>query len=138
MPLQVVGGLGKGGFAVVVRVAHEESGAHFAMKAVAKSGVGSRREQERLRTELRVMTEVSPSPFLLRCHSAFESQADIFFVMELVEGGDLFSHLVARVKRSGEGFTEAEARALLAEIVLGLEHLHLNGFIHRDVKVVVL
>ena len=72
---------------MVVRVAHEESGAHFAMKAVAKSSVGLRREQERLRTELRVMTEVPPSPFLQRCHSAFESSSRIFFVVDFIAGG---------------------------------------------------
>ena len=49
-------------------------------------------------------------------------------------GGDLFFHLTRRVD-TGAGFTEDEARVLLAEIVLGLEHMHKHGFIHCDIKV---
>lgn len=30
--------------------------------------------------------------------------------------------------------TEPEARGVLAEVCLGLEHLHEHGFLHRDVK----
>ena len=42
---------------------------------------------------------------------------------------------VQRVKATNRGFAEAEAQVLLAELVLGLEHLHKHHFVHRDVKV---
>lgn len=114
-----------------------------------------------MKLELKVMTDVEPSPFLQRCHMAFESKNDIFFVVssprnyialakvsekryiklmrtsfqvDFFSGGDLFGHLVQRVQKSKSGFTEAEARTLLAEVVLGLHHLHAHGYVHRDIK----
>lgn len=48
--------------------------------------------------ELRAMTEVPFSPFLQRCIAAFESATDIFFVVDLASGGDLFYHLASKVK----------------------------------------
>ena len=40
-----------------------------------------------------------------------------------------------RVKATSKGFAESQAQVLLAEVVLGLEHLHKHDFIHRDIKV---
>ena len=134
VPLRVVGGLGEGGFGTVVRVLHD-SGTTFAMKVVPKSTSPRSRDQDRLRVELLLMTELAPSPFLQRCHMAFESTTDVFFVVDFAAGGDLFAHLEIR-GRAGRGcFTDQESRVLLSEIVLGLMHLHTHGYIHRDIKV---
>jgi serine/threonine protein kinase len=81
------------------------------------------------------MTELPFSPFLQRCHMAFESPTDLFFVVDHVGGGDLFFHLVQRITEQGWGFSEGEARVLLSEAILALEHLHAHGMMHRDVKV---
>lgn len=135
MPLKVVGGLGRGGYAVVVKVEHTDDHTVYAMKVISKERAQSKREQDRLKIELHVMTEIEPSPFLLHCHMAFETSSRIFFVLDFVGGEDLFSHLVNCVKKGRSGFKEAEARVLLAEITVALEHLHSRGFIHRDIKV---
>ena len=71
----------------------------------------------------------------MKCHSAFETSGDVFFVLELVSGGDLFYHLTERFNATNFGFSEDETRILLAELVLALEHLHAAGFLHRDIKV---
>ena len=42
---------------------------------------------------------------------------------------------VRRIKATNSGFAEAVAKVLLAELVLGLEHLHAHHFVHRDIKV---
>lgn len=81
------------------------------------------------------MRDGPQSRFLTRCLAAFESATDIFFVCEYNAGGDLFNHMVRRMT-SGQGpFDEDAARTLLAEVTLGLVHLHSRGFIHRDLKV---
>jgi len=133
-PLTVIGGLGQGGFAVVVKVKHN-SGSHYAMKVIPKEKASGPKERESLKIELRVMTELAPCPFLQRCHMAFESRSDIFFVVDLIDGGDIFSHLVNRVHCQEKGFSESKVSTILAEVILGLQHLHEHGYIHRDIKV---
>jgi protein-serine/threonine kinase len=73
---------------------------------------------------------------LQRCHAAFESKIALFFVTDYQCGGDIFYHLSARSKAAAgkQGFLESEARILLAEVVLGIEHMHENKFVHRDIK----
>jgi len=133
--LRVTGGLGQGGYGCVVQVVHEVTGGTFAMKSISKARLNSSRDRQRLALELKIMTETQPSSFLNTCHAAFETTNDIFFVLDLVSGGDLFYHLAKRFNATNSGFVEDEARVILAEIVCGLGHLHTSGFIHRDIKV---
>ena len=84
--------------------------------------------------EFLFLTKLPSSPFLQQCRAAFESREALFFVTDMHDGGDLFFHLSVRGKEGKHGFSEKEARVLLAEVVVGLEFLHANLVIHRDIK----
>eukprot|EP00615_Pteridomonas_danica_P004464 CAMPEP_0114348636 /NCGR_PEP_ID=MMETSP0101-20121206/14861_1 /TAXON_ID=38822 ORGANISM="Pteridomonas danica, Strain PT" /NCGR_SAMPLE_ID=MMETSP0101 /ASSEMBLY_ACC=CAM_ASM_000211 /LENGTH=446 /DNA_ID=CAMNT_0001486669 /DNA_START=170 /DNA_END=1510 /DNA_ORIENTATION=- len=136
-PLVVVQGLGSGGYATVVEAVHNVGAASrsFALKVVAKSKLRKVQDRERLKLELLVMTETSPSAFVSRCYMAFESVTNVFFVTDHLKGGDLFYHLINQIEKTGEGFTESQAQTLLAEIAIGIMHLHKHGFLHGDIKI---
>lgn len=68
--------------------------------------------------ERKILMEVK-HPFLVGMHYAFQSPERIYFVLDYVNGGDLFYHLRKRIR-----FHEKEARFYAAEIILGLNHLH--------------
>jgi len=51
------------------------------------------------------------------------------FVMDYVNGGELFFHL-----QKDRKFPEERVRFYIAEIVCGLEYLHDNGVLYRDLK----
>jgi len=53
----------------------------------------------------------------------------LYFVMDFINGGELFYHLQKEHK-----FTPDRVRYYCAEIVLGLEYLHNSGVIYRDLK----
>jgi hypothetical protein len=67
------------------------------------------------------MTEVPFSPFLQRCWAAFESASDLFFVLDLASGGDLFYHLAAKVSPAS-----AERASKSQQNCKGLSMRHLN------------
>ena len=99
-PFVVTGGLGQGGYACVVKARHTESNGEFALKVVSKK-VGARiKDRKRLALELRIMSELPANPYLIRCHAAFESASDIYFVLDLFTGGDLFYHLAKHQETS--------------------------------------
>jgi serum/glucocorticoid-regulated kinase 2 len=66
---------------------------------------------------------------LIKLHWAFQSPDELFFVMDVCTGGELFYHL-SKLKR----LSEHAAKFYFAEILLGLEHLHSLNIVYRDIK----
>ena len=66
---------------------------------------------------------------LLRRFTTLQNETSIFFVMEYVSGGELFT----AIKRCG-GLNSNTARIYAAEIILAIEYLHHRNIIHRDLK----
>ena len=57
---------------------------------------------------------------------AFQTGGKLYLILEYLSGGELFMHL----EREGI-FMEDTASFYLSEIILALEHLHLQGIIYR-------
>ncbi|XP_075044068.1 protein kinase C theta type-like isoform X2 [Mixophyes fleayi] len=86
-------------------------------------------EEEKALVEKKVLEEACGSPFLLRGYLTFRTKDALCFVMEYACGGDLEQLLDRRGR-----LDISTATFYAAELVSGLQHLHLKGFIHRDVK----
>ena len=124
----VVGTIGKGSFGSVLLAEKKRTGGKFAMKVIDK---GSTVKQEQVRhvvQERRIMASVS-FPFLVRLEAHFQTKRSLCLVMEVVRGGELFSHL-----RSVGSFSEDKARFYLREILVSLDYLHSLGLVYRDLK----
>ena len=100
--------MGQGGYAAVLKAQHIETGEVYGLKVVPKGKLQKPRDRKRLALELQLMREMPPSPFLMQCHMAFESDADVFFCLDLVNGGDLFFHLVEQLNKTNWGFSEQQ------------------------------
>ncbi len=61
---------------------------------------------------------------------SFQTNDRLCFVMEYVNGGELFFHLSRE-----RVFSEERTRFYGAEITLGIEYLHTLGVVYRDLKV---
>lgn len=61
---------------------------------------------------------------------SFQTEDLLCFVMEYVNGGELFFHL-SRERL----FSEARTRFYACQIILALDYLHTRGIIYRDLKV---
>jgi serine/threonine protein kinase len=77
----------------------------------------------------RIVLEHIESPFIVKLHFAFQTPERLYFVMDFLNGGEMFYHL-----RKEGCFSEERTRFYAAEIILALEVLHKNGVIYRDLK----
>lgn len=62
-------------------------------------------------------------------HYAFQTETKLYFVIDFLNGGELFSYL-----RKERKFSEERTRIYTAELVEALSYLHANGIVYRDLK----
>lgn len=124
--------LGKGGYGKVFqvrKVTGQDAGTIFAMKVLRKASiVRNQKDTAHTKAERNILEEVK-HPFIVDLIYAFQTGGKLYLILEYLSGGELFMHL----EREGI-FLEDTACFYLAEIILALEHLHLQGIIYRDLK----
>ncbi|XP_071834760.1 RAC-gamma serine/threonine-protein kinase-like [Apostichopus japonicus] len=120
--------LGKGTFGKVVLVKEKATGHFFAIKILKKEVIVAKDEVAHTLTENRVLQKTS-HPFLTGLKYSFQTRDRLCFVLEYVNGGELFFHLSrARV------FSEERTLFYGAEIICALYYLHQQNVIYRDLK----
>jgi serine/threonine protein kinase len=124
--------IGQGSFGKVLMVTKKDATAGndkvYAMKVLNKSTIIARNEVDHTKSEKSILMKLE-HPFLVKLHYSFQTPDKLFFVMDYINGGELFFHL-QRDKR----FSEDRVRFYAAEIVSGLDYLHSAGVIYRDLK----
>ncbi|XP_011644810.1 serine/threonine-protein kinase N isoform X3 [Pogonomyrmex barbatus] len=122
--------LGRGHFGKVILSQYRNTGEYFAIKALKKGDIIARDEVESLLSEKRIfeVANTTRHPFLVNLFACFQTEAHVCFVMEYAAGGDLMMHIHADV------FGEPRTVFYSACVVLGLQYLHENRIIYRDLK----
>ncbi|KAI8477753.1 RAC-gamma serine/threonine-protein kinase [Branchiostoma belcheri] len=120
--------LGKGTFGKVILVREKSNGGLYAIKILKKEVIVAKDEVAHTLTENRVL-QTTRHPFLTALKYSFQTKDRLCFVMEYVNGGELFFHLSRE-----RVFSEDRTRFYGAEIVSALDYLHKANIIYRDLK----
>jgi len=126
--------LGSGVAGEVHSAMHRETGQRVAIKTISKRKfLVNERSVTTTRREIDIMKKLSSldtsHPHVVDLYAVIETAANVYIVMELVEGGELFDHVVAR-----GAYTEAMAADVMRKMCHTLGFLHGQGVVHRDLK----
>ena len=70
-------------------------------------------------------------PNVVKLYEIYEDEDNIYLVMELMTGGELFDRVVDK-----EHYSEKEAADTIRPIVDAIKYCHSLGIVHRDLKVI--
>ncbi|XP_062997089.1 SNF-related serine/threonine-protein kinase-like [Elgaria multicarinata webbii] len=120
--------LGKGHFAVVKLARHVFTGERVAVKVIDKNKLDSGAAAQLLQ-EVRCMKLVQ-HPNVVRLYEVIDTQAKLYLILELGDGGDMFDHIM---QHEG-GLDEDQAKHYFAQIVHAISYCHRLHVVHRDLK----
>jgi len=126
--LDVIRTLGQGAFGKVKLVKHKTTGVFYALKAQSKVAIVENSLEEHVLMERDILNTLD-HPFILKLACSYQDDYYIYFVLELLIGGELFTYL-----RKLRNFPEPTMKFYVAGVILGFEHMHNKKIAYRDLK----
>lgn len=96
----------------------------YAMKSIHLGRVTDERYLRELKNEISALKALD-HPNIVKAIETFEHRKQIFIVMELCSGGDLYTR---------NPYAEAEAARITRSILSAISYMHSKNIIHRDLK----
>jgi NIMA (never in mitosis gene a)-related kinase 1/4/5 len=125
--------VGKGSFASVYKVERKSDNQTYALKRV-KIDKMSKKSLSDVLNEIRFLASVRHKHIVGFLEAFVENnEKELCIVMEYCGSGDL-AMKVERYKKRNQHIDEGVIWKYLGEVLRALNHLHLKGIIHRDVK----
>ncbi|KYR02704.1 cAMP-dependent protein kinase [Tieghemostelium lacteum] len=121
--------IASGSFGTAILCCHKQTGIYMCSKLVNKSRLIHQKQKEHLMNERSVMLSLN-HPYIVKLYATYNSKNYLFFMMEYLSKGDLFTFIHSHKMR----FHEDIIRHAIAEIIVAIEYLHQNDIVYRDLK----
>uniref|UniRef100_A0A8C1J3F8 Serine/threonine-protein kinase DCLK2 n=1 Tax=Cyprinus carpio TaxID=7962 RepID=A0A8C1J3F8_CYPCA len=118
--------IGDGNFAVVRECVERSTGREYALKIINKSKC--RGKEHMIQNEVSILRRVK-HPNIVLLIEEMDTYSELYLVMELVKGGDLFDAITSSNK-----YTERDASGMLYNLASAIKYLHSLNIVHRDIK----
>ncbi|KAM9468811.1 serine/threonine-protein kinase DCLK1b isoform 1-T1 [Clarias gariepinus] len=118
--------IGDGNFAVVRECVERSTGREYALKIINKGKC--RGKEHMIQNEVSILRRVK-HPNIVLLIEEMDTYSELYLVMELVKGGDLFDAITSTNK-----YTERDASGMLYNLASAIKYLHSLNVVHRDIK----
>ncbi|KAJ3415986.1 hypothetical protein HDV05_003583 [Chytridiales sp. JEL 0842] len=120
--------LGQGSYATVKEAIQIGTGERFAVKVISKKLMQGR--EHMILNEIDVLKRVSKGHRnIVTLHDYFETPNNLYLVMDLCTGGELFDRICER-----GSFYEEDAAEIIKTVLEAVAYLHDQNIVHRDIK----
>jgi calcium-dependent protein kinase len=121
--------LGRGTYGRVLRVTHRGTGRDYACKCINITRLEPR-QVSKLYSEISIMREMD-HPHIVRLREVFYTKRQLYAVMDLCTGGELFNLVT---ENPGDCASEAQIAQTVRRMLGAISYMHQHGIVHRDLK----
>ncbi|KAF0424523.1 kinase-like protein [Gigaspora margarita] len=122
--------IGEGGFGIVYSTTFQ--GTKYALKSLRKNLQLQEEDIKDFKRELDNFYKIKDHPNVIKFYGISRDSNDFLFVLQLADGGNLRDYLFGKHKDNFYEISWSELIQIANDIANGLNHLHDNGIIHRD------
>jgi calcium/calmodulin-dependent protein kinase I len=120
--------LGQGSYATVKEAVKISTGEKYAVKMISKKHMKGK--EDMILNEIEILKKISKGhPNVVTLHDYFETPNNLYLVMDLCTGGELFD----RICQVGY-FYERDAANIIRTTLDAVSYLHKLDVVHRDIK----
>ena len=125
---EIVQHLGCGGFSTVYLAKCQIDGNMCALKFIRKDSITTAKKIKMLENEKNILFSIDHEK-LVDLYYTFETKNYIVFGLEYCPNGNLYTFL-----QKMKTVSEEDAKFIIYQILEGLDYLHQNGILFRDIK----
>lgn len=119
--------LGEGGYAIVRKATSKKDDRKVAVKIAKRANIDAKSLME-IRREFDILKSLN-HPNIVKALGFYEEVENFYFVLEFMEGGELFDRIVKKTQ-----YNEKEARDAVCSMLSAIEYFHQHDVVHRDLK----
>ena len=120
--------LGEGSFGSVKLGIDKLTKEKDAIKILEKKKFVDKEEEYLVKREIDILKKINHLN-VIKTKKIYDDSENIYIIMEYCEKGELYNHIIKEICLS-----EKEASYFFYQLINGLEYIHKNGIVHRDLK----
>ena len=121
--------VGLGSYGRVRLCKHKKTGEIYVMKLLKKNEIIKQKQVDHVYSEFNILSSLK-HPFIVQLIGYnFEDPKYIYFIMDYIQGGELFTLL-----RTKGSFPVPQTKFYIAHIITIFEYLHSKNIVYRDLK----
>ncbi len=125
--------LGKGSFGSVYKVLSRRTRQIYVMKKISKLSTLNKTYAEAAQNEVKILAKLD-HPSVIKLMTSFEENDSLYIIQEFAQNGDIHKLIKRQRDKEKKRLKETQLWSILYEILLGLNHMHSNNIMHRDLK----
>ena len=124
--------IGEGMYGKVYKAKNKKENKYYAIKRLNYKDITDK-EKKQINNEVSLIKKLN-HPNIISYKESFTDKDNYFcIVTTFCEGGDIYNK-IQNQKIKNEFFNEEQILNWLVQILLGIDHIHKNNIIHRDIK----
>ena len=125
--------IGKGTTGTVYEAVDDSNGKKYAIKSIPSAKLENKRILENFKRELKLLYGLNHNN-IIKIAGIEKTVNNTYLALEFCNGGNLYEYLAYYKHKFSGPLPEDQVQFIVKQIINGLEYMHKNKIVHRDIK----